>query len=276
MNSIVDPQLKTIHNATLNLYNRETLLIKSHPTSTVSINATNFLVGQANLFADSALFLMEDDRQPLNPAVALLRTCLEAQARANYIIAVTGEERERRANEFLQLMNVGHDYNKALVIQMMKDFGTDPSKFLPRELPYLPAIKLLLENTDTSNLKALKSQYDKMSGNWSYGKVIGREKLLDPIWQKRSEAQSLQLGLYLSYIQSCAFVHSDPASLKLEPLLTPVDVAYTTVTAEVAALFSFFVALGKDKDQDLLNITASLKAFNIHEKILPSKDLPPS
>jgi hypothetical protein len=53
-----------------------------------------------------------------------------------------------------------------------------------------------------------------------------------------------------------------------------VDVAYTTVTAEVVALFSFFVALGMDKDQDLLKITASLKVFNVHEKILPSKDLP--
>jgi hypothetical protein len=197
VNTVVDPHLKAIHIAALNLYNRETLLIQSNPTSTASINATNFLARQATIFADAVLFLMEDARQPLNSAVALLRTCLEAQARANYIIAVAEEERERRANEFLQLMNVGHDYNKALAIQMMKDFGTDPSKFLPRELPYLPAIRLLLKNTDTSNLKALKSQYDKMSGKWSYGKVIGREQLLDPIWQKRSEAQSLQPGLYL-------------------------------------------------------------------------------
>jgi hypothetical protein len=29
MNTVVDPELKAIHNAALNLYNRETLLIKS-------------------------------------------------------------------------------------------------------------------------------------------------------------------------------------------------------------------------------------------------------
>ena len=274
MNTVVDTELKAIHNAALNLYNRETLLTKSHPTSTVSINATNFLAGQANVFADSALFLMEDPRQPLNPAAALLRTCLEAQARANHIIAVAGEEREQRANEFLKLMNVGYEYYETMAIQMTKDFAPDASKTLPRDLPYLPAIIRLVEGTDTSNLNALEKQYNQMNGNWSYVKVIGREKFPDPTWQNRSEAQRLQPEFYLRYVQLCAFVHSNPASLKLAPLFTPLSVAYIAVMAEVAAILCFFVALGKEKDQDLLNLKKSLIAFPINEKILPSKDLP--
>ena len=85
MNSPVDSRLKEIHIAVLNLYNRETIHLQSKPTSVVSINAANFLAGQATAFADAALFLMEDASQPLNAAAALLRTCLEAQARANHI-----------------------------------------------------------------------------------------------------------------------------------------------------------------------------------------------
>lgn len=276
MNPAVDPQLRAIHRAVLEIYNRETTRIKSNPTSVVSINATNFLAEQATIFADAALFLMEDARQPLNTPAALLRTCLEAQARANHIVAVAGKEREQRANEFLQLMNVGHDYYETMAIQKTKDFAPDASNYLPRDLPYLPHIKRLTENTDTSKLKALEKQYKLLAQNWSYSKIIGRKDLLDAVWQNRSEAQRLQPELYLRYIQLCAFVHSDPASLKFAPLLTPLSVTYIAVMAEMAALLCFFVALGKEKDQDLLNLKKSFIAFDVNEKILPKKDLPPT
>jgi hypothetical protein len=80
MNSPVDTELREIHITAMNLYNRETAHLQSNPTSIVSINAVNFLASQATTFADTALFLMEDTRQPLNVPAALLRTCLEAQA----------------------------------------------------------------------------------------------------------------------------------------------------------------------------------------------------
>lgn len=270
MTNVVDPELKAIHIAVHNLYNRETTFIQSNPTSTASINGTNFLARQAILFADAALYLMEDVRQPINAAAALLRTCLEAQARANHIIAVTGEEREQRAGEFLQLMNVGHEYFETLGIQMTKDFAPDVSNTLPRDLPYLAALKPLVDKCDTSNLKELKSQYKTLRDNWRYDIIIGRGRL-DPAWQNRSDAQRLQPELDYRFITMCAFVHSDPASLKLAP--TPLSVAYIAVTAEVVAVSCFFVALGKEKDQDLLNLTKSLKAFNVNEKTLPSNDL---
>jgi hypothetical protein len=275
MNSPVNTQLKEIHIAALNLYNRETAHLQSNPTSIVSINAVNFLAGQATTFADSALFLMEDARQQLNAPAALLRTCLEAQARANHIIAVAGREREQKANELLQLMNVGHDYYVTMSIQMTKDFAPDASNSLPRNLPYLPHIKRLTDSIDTSKLKALEKQYKLLGQNWSYSKVIGRKELLDPVWQNRSEAQRLQPALYVRYIQLCAFVHSDPASLKLAPLLTPLSVVYTAVMAEIAAVLCFFVALGKEKDPDLLNLKKDFITFDVIEKTLPKKDLPP-
>ncbi len=200
MNSPVDAELKELHIAAMNLYNRETAHLQSNPTSIVSINAVNFLAGQATTFADSTLFLMEDARQPLNAPAALLRTCLEAQARANHIIAVAGTDREQRANELLQLMHVGHDYYVTMSIQMTKDFTPNASNSLPRNLPYLPHIKRLTDSIDTSKLKVLENEYKRLGRNWSYNKVIGRKELLNPAWQNRSEAQRLQPELYVRYI----------------------------------------------------------------------------
>jgi hypothetical protein len=273
MNTVHDPEILRLHIAALNLYNRETTFIQSNPISTASIHATNFLADQAILFADAALYLMEDNKQRLLPAAALLRTCLEAQARSNHIIALVGDEREQRANEFLKLMKVGYDYYRVMVRQKIKDLVPDASNSLPRDLPYLTTIKPLVDKCDTSNMKALKSQYKQAGGNWTYGKVIGREKLTDQIWQNRSEAQRLQSGFDRIYTMCCAFVHSDPTSLKLESFLTSDKLAYIAVAAEVAAVLCFFVALGKEKDQDFLNLKKSLIAFNIYEKTLPNKDL---
>jgi len=274
MNDVVDPELRAIHRAALSIYNRETAAIEAHPTPTASINATNFFAGQAAMFADAALLLMEDDRQPLNVPAALLRTCLEAQARSNHIIAVTGKERENRASELVQLMHLGHDYHEKLAIQLLKDFLADESKFLPRDRPYLPAMKSMARATDTSTLKALKKQYESINRNWTYGKVAGRDKFGDPKSLHRSEAQPLQPALNLSYVQCCAFVHSDPASLKHGQLLTKIGVAHTIVLAELIAVSSFLVALGKEQDQELLNVKKRIIAFDANEKILPKKDLP--
>src|SRR5271170_2683908 len=96
-NSPVDPGLKRIHQVLTIIYNRETTELQKTPTKLASINATNFLAGQCVMFADSALFLMEDTRQPFSVPVALLRTCLEAQARCNHIIAAQGQVREALA-----------------------------------------------------------------------------------------------------------------------------------------------------------------------------------
>ena len=273
MNEAVDPEIRAIYHEALNIYNRETIIIRSKPTSVDSINATNFLAEQAVIFADAVLFFMEDAKQPIDIPAALLRTCLEAQAKANHIIAVTGKERERRANEFVQLMFVGPDHYEKTAIQLMKYSIADESKLLPRDRPYFPAMKSVMGKTDTSNLKALKDQKEKISQNWGYGKVVERSKFGDPESLNRSEAQPLQPALNLAYMQTCAFVHCDPASRKYRQTLTKVGVAYTAVLTEVIAILSFFVALGKEVDQDLVNIKKRIKAFDVNEKILPKKDL---
>jgi hypothetical protein len=173
MNSKIDPELMAIHFAAINLYNRETSYIKANPSPVASINATSFLAEQVTIFANAVLFLLEDDRQALNVPAALLRTCLEAQARANHIVAATGTEREQRANEFTQLRGAGHKYYETLAMQMAKDFAPNSTNSLPRDLPYLPHIYRLIANADTSNLHELKRQYKRMSDKWSYGEVIG-------------------------------------------------------------------------------------------------------
>jgi len=274
MNEIVDLELKAIHNEALNIYNRETLILKSKPTPIDSINTTNYLAGQAIKFADAALILMEDVSQPLDVPAALLRTSLESQARANHVVAATGKERESRANELIQLMHKGHDYYEKLCVQASKDMITDESKLLPRDRPYFAAIKSFLWKIDTSDLKNIKNQYEEINRKWGYGKVIEKDKFGDPSSLNRSEAQPLQRGLHLAYLQSCAFVHSDPASLKHGQRITKVGLTHAIVLAEVIAILCFLTTLGKETDQDFLNIKKRIRAFDVHEKILPRKELP--
>ncbi len=270
----VDFELKEIHQAAITLYNRETTILQSKPTSLDSINATNFLAGQAIKFGDAALILMEDLTQPLDVPNALLRTCLEAQARANHIIAVTSKDRESRANELIQLMDKGHDYYEKQCIQLSKEMLSDESKLMPRDRPYLASLKSVLWKTDTTNLKKLKKQYEELNRKWSYGKVVDKDKFSDPASLKRSEAQPLQPGLHLAYLQSCAFVHSDPASIKHAQLVTKVGVTHTIVLAEVIAIACFFLALGKEKDPNLVEVKRRLIAFDINERVLPKEHLP--
>ena len=228
------------------------------------------------MFADSALFLMEDARQPLNSPCALLRTCLEAQARTNHIIAATGNEREDRAGELIQLMDIGHEYYEKCTIQLSKDNFPDESKLSPRDRPYFAPLKAHLWKVDTSNLKSLKKLYDDLSRKWSYGAVTERNKFGDPTSLNRTEAQPLQPVLNLTYMQCCAFVHCDPASLKHQQLLTPIGVAHTLVLAELISISCFFLTLGKELDGELIAIKKRFNAYDVNERVLPKSFLPTS
>jgi hypothetical protein len=272
MNDMVDPQLRALHHALLSIYNKETERIRANPTTIASINATNFLAGQAVGFADAAIFLMEDNRQPLDVPVALLRTCLEAQARANHITAAIGTEREDRAGELVRLMEIGRAYYEKLVIQSYKD--TDESQYLARDKAYLPAMKKLLGAVDTSDHKTLKKELDQLAQRWTYGKVIERSKFGEPAVLNRSEAQRIQPALYLCYLQCCSFVHADPVSLRHKQFLTKTGVTYNLVLAEIVAGLCFFIALGKESDQDLVNIKKAIIAFDVNDRILPKDKLP--
>jgi hypothetical protein len=270
----VDPGLMAIHQALIETYNRETVAIKARPAVAVSIKATNFLAGQATMFADAAFILMEDVRQPINIPAALLRTCLEAQARANHIIAVAGQLREDRAAELEQLVEIGHEYYETLVIKQYQDLSHDESKFEPRDRAYLPALKSTLGKVDTSKLKALEKRYKNLSRNWRYATIVERDKFGDPKALSRSEAQPLQPGLNLFYIQCCSFVHSDPASIAHTQLLSRVDVEYHLVLTELIAIMCFLTTLGKQADQDFVNLKRRIMAFDVKERILPKKNLP--
>lgn len=188
--------------------------------------------------------------------------------RANHIVAACGEGREALAKKFLRLMSLGYDYNEAIAFQMQKDIAGDASKIPPLDQPIVAAIMPHLNNIDTSNVKALEEEYKNLRRDWTYEKVVERKKQNDPASQKRSEWQEVQPGLYLSYLTCCAFVHADPAALKLEQTLTPLDVVYPAVTAVVSAVNSFFVALGKGQDEDLLRIKNALIEFPVAQKTL--------
>jgi hypothetical protein len=171
-------------------------------------------------------------------------------------------------------MEAGGEYHKMLTIQLVKEFPTDPSKYAARDRPYLPHIEKMIVETDTSNVKARERQYRAMAGGWSYTKVIEREKFKDPKSMARSKMQQHQPMLYVTYIQCCSFVHSDPTSLQHRQIMSPIGVLHSTLVAEMIAVWSFFITLGKENDSEVLNLYKRIESVDIHEKILPKKDLP--
>jgi hypothetical protein len=266
--SNLDPQLLEIFEAVVNLYNRENKLLESATESSASINATHFLVRQAIMFADAALFLMQDENQSLIPAAALLRTCLEAQARANHILGSTGEEREKLAAEFLDMMTTGDAYYRLLLAEWFKNWEADVAKTLSNYEPVLATIRERAGKVDTSPLKELRKKYQGLGRKWGYATVIGRDKLTDPEWQKRTGPQGIQPSLYLLYTQYCSFVHSDPTSLKHESKLNVLSEGHAAVLAAYSALTSFMTALGKAADADYQKIRQAMIAFQLVPKTL--------
>lgn len=273
MNEVVDPELKQIHHAIMGIYNRETAILKIHPTTIDSINTTNFLTGQAIKFGDAALILMEDANQPLDVPAALLRTCLEAQARANHVIAASGNDRENRAHELVELMHKSHNYYEKQCIQLSKETIPNEESLLPRDRAYFSAMKKFLFSVDTSDLKTVKKEYEELNRKWGYSAVIEKQKFNDPVVMRRSEAQALQPALHLTYLQSCAFVHSDPATLQHAQRMTKVGLTHAIVLAEALSVLGFFTALGKEKDQDLVDIKKRIIGFDINERVLPKEHL---
>ena len=59
-------------------------------------------------------------------------------------------------------------------------------------------------------------------------------------------------------------MHSDPAALKR--LVNPVILAHKLVLAEVISITCFFAALGKEDDQDLINIKMRAFRFDVNKK----------
>jgi hypothetical protein len=55
-----------------------------------------------------------------------------------------------------------------------------------------------------------------------------------------------------------------------------IGVTYTLVLAEIVAVLCFFIALGKESDQDLVNIKKAIIAFDVNDRILPKDNLPAS
>jgi hypothetical protein len=259
-NEVVDSELKAIHNAAMSICNREEAVLTANPTSVHSVTATKLLARQTKLITDSALLLMEDARQPLNVLFALLRTCLEGQARAIHITSATGTEREKLAGEFVQLMQIHHEYYSKCAIQLEKDATFTECQACDR--PDFEVMKSYLRRTDTSNLKGIRKRYEKINLKWNYFAVTEQDQFQSPASLNPFVPPPLQLELHLAYLRSCSFMYSDPAALKR--LITPVILAHKLVIAEVISISCFFAALGKEDDQDLINIKT--RAFNFEVK----------
>ena len=267
----LDAKLLAFYRSSLTLYNREVQMVDSAGVRQASVRATGFLARHTFAFADGAILLAAQDC--LMPATALLRTCLEAQARANHIVAAKDEEREQRATDYLQLMKLGRDYCVLRIAQTAKDFPVDAPGLSEEEQRQFQQIRSHFHRMDTTELPDVKDQYENLNREWSYGKVVGPRQFKDLNWQNRTPMQKMQPALHLQYLDCCAFVHADPTAHVLEKSITVLTVTYSTIACLVSALTSFFEAIGKSKDTELSGLVDALSRYPLNSKQLQARAL---
>lgn len=265
--SKLDETSRRVYGTVNQIYNTVAESLKPDERRSPSVQATAFLVRHTFTFADAALILIADG-QPL-PASALIRTCIEAQARANHIVSFTGEEREKTAREFLRLFEVGKRYFTGLSTKAARD-QLDPSLLVGRSQEELEGIRQMVVDFDEAAFKSAFDEYGELNRAWSYSKIIGTKSFKDPNWNKRTAVQILQQVLHLSYVESCFAVHPHPMSVATEKLVTAKKITRDAAVTAICVVTCYLTAAGLHDRTNLQAIIDEYSSYlrdNVYEFI---------
>jgi hypothetical protein len=241
-----DKTLLSIYGAANGIYNTTVESLGADLRKLASVQATGFFVRHTYIFADASLTLAEDNQ--LLPAVALMRTAIEAQARSNHLISFKGEERENKAAELFRLFELSRNYYKGLMVKSGLAVPIDWTKVpnCPTETAEL--ITKSFAEFDRAKFDALRKEYESLSREWSYEKVIGRKSFGDPKWDFRTQVQILQQTLELSYVLGSFAVHPDLMSHPTEKMISVGEIMRDATVVAVSAVYCYLVAVGKQDD----------------------------
>ena len=241
-----DKKLIGLYGAANGIYNTVVESLGEDIRKLASVQVTGFFVRHTYIFTDASLTLAEDNQ--FLPAVALMRTAIEAQARSNHLISFKGEERENKAAELFRLFELSRNYYKGLMVKSGLAVPIDWTKVpnCPPESAEL--ITKSLAEFDRAKFDALRKEYESLSREWSYGKVIGRKFFGDPKWDFRTQVQIIQQTLELSYVLGSFAVHPDLMSHPTEKIISVGGIMQDATVVAVNAVYCYLVAVGKQDD----------------------------
>ena len=124
--------------------------------ATATQQACGILADTTFVYADAALCVC--DRKLWRPADALLRTCVECQSRADYIVHLDPQTREEEAKDFLNLATLHDAKSYERVIN-----ASETSDHTIGNLPFVMAANWL----NKEQMEALKGRLKEiMDGSW--------------------------------------------------------------------------------------------------------------
>jgi|ERR1017187_5056402 hypothetical protein len=243
-----DQKLLGVWGAARDIYNEAVKSPSEEVSKLDSVKVTSFFVQHSYRFADASLMLAAND--DILPAVALMRTAIEAQARANHLISFNGQEREDKAAELFRLLELSRKYYAGLMLKSVISVKIDWANVFHWPPETRTQITKWLTEFDASKLKTLRDEREKVGGKWSYGAVIGRKSFGDAQWNLRTPIQRLQQSLDISFALGSSAIHPDLMSSFTEKMVSTHEIMSDATAVAVCVVYCYLAAIGKQDDSN--------------------------
>lgn len=244
--------------AARDIYNNVVEKARSEEVSNLnSVKITSFLVVHSYRFAEPALMLASND--DILPAVALMRTAIEAQARANHLISFPGQAREDKATELLLLDEISRKYYAGLMMKSVSSNKIDWANVFHWTPEARAQISKWIAEFDVTKHEMLRKERDKLrhEWDWDYGTVIGRKSFNDPQWNMRTPFQRIQQSLAISFELGSSAIHPDLMSDQTEKMHSAHDIMFDAAAVAVCVVYCYLVTISRQDDPDFKQLVTA-------------------
>lgn len=211
-----------------------------------SVKITTFFVVHSFRFAEASLMLAAND--DILPAVALMRTAIEAQARANYLISFNGQERESKAAELFKLLELSRKFYAGQMMESVRSVNIDWANVFHWTPEAREQITKWLAEFDATKQETIRKERETVRHKWDYGKVIGRKSFSNAQWNSRTPFQRIQQSLAISYEFGSSAIHPDLMSYYTEKMHSAHEILFDAAAVAVCVVSCYLVAIGKQDD----------------------------
>jgi hypothetical protein len=233
--------------AARDIYNNVVEKARSEEVSKLdSVKIASFLVVHSYRFAEPSLMLAAND--DLLPAIALMRTAIESQARANHLISFNGQPREDKAAELFRLFNLSREYYSGLMMKSVSSVKIDWASVFNWSPEHREQVAKWLAEFDAGKLEALRKERETLRREWDYGKVTGKKSFGDAQWNLRTHFQRIQQVLDISFNRGSFCLHPDLMSLHIEKMVSADEIMDDATAVAVCVVHCYLVAIGRQND----------------------------
>ena len=218
--------------------------VRSHSEEVLkldSVKVASFFVQHSYRFADASLMLAANN--DVLPAAALMRTAIEAQARANHLVSFNGREREDKAAELFRLFELNGKRFANLLKKSVR--GAAKVQGCPVR------VRKVIEGSvaePAAEAKSLREERRSLEGKWGYGAVIERQFFGDAKKNSRTPFQQIQQTLDIAYNLGSFALHPDLMSLQAEKMLSTNEIMEYAAAVAVCVVHCYLVTVGMQND----------------------------